>query len=176
VVLPVSWLNFTAVSQPDGSVLLDWQYGQPLSEGTYSIQRSGDGQHWVAIGTQEAGPSVSYSFEDTHPLTGKDYYRILLQAPNIPSAYSGIKLIDPGIPGSFVLWPNPVKNSLFIQNTGLEPNTNLQLYDASGRAVTGTVLSPGMNVLSLTNLAPGVYVAEVRGLNGAVYTQKVVKE
>lgn len=176
VVLPVSWLNFTATLQSDGNVLLDWQYGQPLNEGTYSIQRSGDGQHWVAIGTEEAGPSVSYSFEDTHPLTGKDYYRILLQTPNIPATYTGIRLIDLANPGSFAIWPNPVKSSLFIQNTGWGPHANLQLYDASGRAVTGTMLSPGTNILSMSNLASGVYIAEIRGLNGTVYTQKVMKE
>ena len=179
-VLPVSWTNFTASSQPDGSVNLQWQYGQAVDQGTYGIERSTDGQNWTGIGTQwvhQAAAAAGYSFPDTHPVTGKDYYRIVLQRPGFPDAYSGIRVVETGSkPPVYVIVPNPVRNTLYIQYNATQAEAQAGIYDAAGKMVSSNKVSPGVTTVSVSNLVPGLYIVRITDQDGQVYTQKFIKQ
>ena len=180
VLLPVSWTNFTASLQTNGTVNLQWQYGQPVDQGTYAIERSTDGQNWTGIGTQaihQAAADAGNSFPDTHPVTGKDYYRIVLQTPGVADQYSGIRVVETGSnPPVFAITPNPVRNTLYIQYSATLPEERVEIYDAAGRMVSSNPLTPGLTTVSLSSLASGVYIARIKGSDGQVYTQKLVKQ
>jgi hypothetical protein len=179
VALPVTWMNFTASLQTNGDVNLQWQYGEPVDLGTYSIQRSPDCRNWTQIGTQtveNAGAATGYSFSDTNPVTGQCYYRIRLKTPNAPDQYSGIRLVQPHGKTAFTIAPNPVKNSIYIQYSGTEAAGRFEVYDPAGRMLTGNQVSPGANVVSASNLMPGIYIVRVILTDGQVYTQEIVKQ
>jgi hypothetical protein len=176
--LPLAYSNFTASLQPSQSVMLNWQYSQPAGGG-FSIERSPDGQHWSDIGYEAAtstGSSMNYSWPDTHPLIGMNYYRLSLQSTENGSSYSPVKMIDIQAGVDITVAPNPVKDILSIQYDGIKGNATATLYDPSGRKVMENVLSAGSNNFSVAALSPGLYIISVQFADGGTYTQKVLKQ
>jgi len=176
-VLPATYTAFTASLRPDRTVLLDWQYAQPVSGG-FSIDHSPDGQHWSGLGYEAAaggGSSASYSWLDTHPYDGRNYYRIRLQSPDNMGGYSPIQVIDMGEPTAVTVSPNPVIDVLHLQFNASGGGAKAILYDPSGRAILETGLSVGPNSIPLTGLAPGLYLVSVEFGDGHSYTQKIIK-
>jgi hypothetical protein len=176
-VLPATYTAFRASLRPDRTVLLDWQYAQPVSGG-FSIDHSPDGQHWSGLGYEAAaggGSSASYSWLDTHPYDGRNYYRIRLQSPENMGGYSPIQVIDMGETTAVTVSPNPVIDVLHLQFNRSGDGAKAILYDPSGRVVLETVLSVGPNSIPLTGLAPGIYLVSVQFGDGHSYTQKILK-
>jgi hypothetical protein len=176
-ILPATYTAFTAALRPDRTVLLDWQYAQPVSGG-FSIDHSPDGQHWSDLGYETAaaaGSSTSYSWLDAHPYDGRNYYRIRLQSPDNMGGYSPIQVIDMGETTAVTVSPNPVIDVLHLQFDGSGGGAKAILYDPSGRAILETVLSVGSNSIPLTGLAPGIYLVSVKFGDGHSYTQKIIK-
>ena len=177
-VLGLPLANFTASLQPDRTVLLNWQYLQP--SGGYSIEHSADGQHWSAIGYEPAGdPGVStnYSWPDTHPFSGTNYYRIQLQnAGTTANSYSPIKIIDVPATAIAAVSPNPVKDVLYIQYNGTRGLAKTILYDPSGRTIMENPLSTGSNPFNVGSLSAGLYIVSLQFADGGNYVQKVLKQ
>lgn len=78
--LPVKLLYFTAESTDRGISLL-WATGSETECNGFSIERSTDISNWLNIGFVEgAGNSqqiIDYNFEDTKPIKGVNYYRLI---------------------------------------------------------------------------------------------------
>ncbi len=74
------------------------------------------------------------------------------------------------------IFPNPAKDVLHINLSGFEGNTEVQLYDMSGRKVMQRRLANGNTPLNISTLQGGVYLVKI--LNGDMEesTVKVVKE
>ena len=177
-VLPTTFTSFTASLRSDKTVLLNWQYGQPVSGG-YSIEHSPDGQHWSGLGYEataaDAGSSAGYAWLDAHPYDGRNYYRIQLQSPGNMGGYSPIQMIDVAENAAVTVFPNPVIDVLHLQFNGSGGGAKATLYDPSGKTILETVLSVGSNNISVAGLAPGIYFVSVMFSDGHSYTQKILK-
>ena len=177
-ILRFAWINFTALLQPNQAVMLNWQYAQPAGGG-YSIERSPDGQHWSAIGYQAAGKAgfaASYSWLDANPLSGKNYYRIVLINPDSTASYSPIRVIEVTEGVAITVSPNPTTDAINIQYDGSGGTGKEAVYDPSGRMIQQNVLFAGSNIVSLAGLSKGLYLVSVQLGDGRSVVQKVLKE
>ncbi|MBS1548582.1 MAG: fibronectin type III domain-containing protein [Bacteroidetes bacterium] len=89
-------------------------------------------------------------------------YKVLIIEPPLNNALD---------PNSIQIYPNPVKNILFV--TKVKDGAKYKVYDAAGRvAKTGTILA---NKIDMTSLISGVYVIDIDN-NGETAQKKFIKE
>jgi len=85
IVLPVHWLDFTAV-QKEKSVFLKWSTLHEQGIMRFKIERSNKGNEFREIGTAIANGNSStfleYQFEDLQPIPGISYYRVTCEDEN----------------------------------------------------------------------------------------------
>ncbi len=71
------------------------------------------------------------------------------------------------------IYPNPATNTLFIDLLSID-NSNVEMYDSSGRKVLVQKLSSHSTIISIDNLLTGIYLLKVTSDKG-IFTSKVVK-
>ena len=74
----------------------------------------------------------------------------------------------------YTIFPNPVKDQLYIQRTADDGEGAVVLYDAAGRVVLQGVLTGTGMALPMGNLAAGVYQLVIRQSNGKVYRKEIL--
>lgn len=72
------------------------------------------------------------------------------------------------------IYPNPVKNKLFIR--GAEPGTTFRLFNYLGAKVEQGVLVPNEAVADMETMAAGIYFLDLRNKQGQRKVVKIVKE
>jgi hypothetical protein len=99
--LPVEIRNFSGKLQ-NNQVQLQWTSYDEEPYTTYTIQRSGNGISFEAlhqVDAQEGAGEKKYSFTDASPVSGTNYYRLLIDQPS-GKAYSkviAVKNEEPGL-------------------------------------------------------------------------------
>ncbi len=95
--LPVSLLHFTVTRLNPNTALLEWATVFEKNNDYFIVERSADGIHYETIGiVQGAGNSqalLSYSFTDSDPFPGINYYRLKQVDYDTRYEYSGIRTI-----------------------------------------------------------------------------------
>jgi hypothetical protein len=76
---------------------------------------------------------------------------------------------------AFSMSPNPMTTTLQIHVPKLKHESLLRLIDASGRISMQFPISAGSKMINISNLAPGVYVAQIIDDYRVVYSKKLVK-
>ena len=74
---------------------------------------------------------------------------------------------------SLVIYPNPVLENLYI-NSNLKNTTILKLTDIFGEVKWQTSLSPGENVINLSNYAEGIYFIEIHSTSLNIGVRKKI--
>ena len=162
--LPVQFILFNSICQGN-SVLLTWKTAQEQNSSRFNIERSSDAVNWTVIGNLPAAGNSntekSYSFSDNNPLQN-GFYRIAEIAINGRAHYTGILMSNCASPDVFRVWPNPVREILFINIVATDPSAaTIKIFDSKGSLVkiqSATVLR-GSNQLNvgMQFLANGVY-------------------
>jgi len=118
-VLPVILTGFTATAQA-GNGLLQWSTSQETGSDHFDIERQADATGFTTIGTVSAkGASTTtatYSFTDSHPAAGWNYYRLKTLDIDGNSTYSAIRSIyfEANEQVALTIYPNPVTDRLHI--------------------------------------------------------------
>ncbi|MEO6722110.1 MAG: T9SS type A sorting domain-containing protein, partial [Ferruginibacter sp.] len=138
-VLPVTYTDVTA-RQKGKDIEVNWKVEEQLNIDHYEIEKSFDGRNFVKAGTQAVtGTTTStYNWVDVNATAGDNYYRIRNVDRNGSYAYSKVVSVKMGsTPGSMVVYPNPVTNSVInLQLTNLPAGTYIaQLVAASGQVL-----------------------------------------
>jgi hypothetical protein len=116
-VLPLRLISFTA-AQKNKNVNLQWQASADINTIQFTIQRSGDGIHFIDIGVVKAkqtNSTSSYSYTDNIATTGSPnlFYRLQITGKDGKITFSEIVKLRVDINSPyFSLQPNPGK-SLF---------------------------------------------------------------
>lgn len=74
-----------------------------------------------------------------------------------------------------LLYPNPVKDQLFIKDFQRNGMVNVQIYDILGRCVLNEDYNTNFIKIQLGNLNPGLYSVRLNNQN-QVFTQKIIKQ
>ena len=156
-------------------MLWDRKYqGKPLLPGDndhFMLRRSVDGQVFEDLVRLEgAGTSqqrLDYSFLDTAPLSGMNYYRldqVDVDGTETQSAVIAGRASACGEIGATV-YPNPATDQLSVVGLPSDPGTfvNIDLLDAQGRVLRNWLVADGRHRLDIDELgvAPGGYLIRI---------------
>jgi hypothetical protein len=159
--LPVELVSFNAKAV-EKQVDLNWETATEVNSDYFELQRSDNGKQWAQIGhVYSVGDSKvtnSYSFIDFSPQVGLNYYRLKMVDKDKTFAYSSIKSVN--FEGKATsLFPNPVLNTLHIDSETL--NTNIVIYDISGKEVMSLTNDRGIKAIDVSQLIPGNYLVKM---------------
>lgn len=170
--LPVTWKSFTATAvQKD--VVLQWQTSNEVDCKNYSIERSSNGQQFVAIGQMlcNNNSSSQYQYTDKQPGQGTWYYRIRQQDVDGSFTYTAVRKVNLQQSATIKLYPNPA--NAFVQITGLTGFEKISLTDASGRVVFAQNVSGTTIQIPVAQLSVGQYNVQIQGKDH-IETQKIM--
>lgn len=177
VALPVKLIRFDA-TRLEKQVHLRWQTSEELNSDYFEIQKSADGVKWAAIGKiNAAGTSMAaneYEFIDTSPKPGQNYYRLKMVDQDRTHALSAIKVVrfDSGIEkNDLAVYPNPVKNKLYLSLDNGQIPRRVQLYQLNGTLVFQA--ESHLSELELPNLDAGRYALVLQMTDGSTHSRTI---
>ena len=168
--LPLHWLSFTGLVKGQ-TIELKWEVEKSINNDHFEIEHSTDGIHFSLQGTRRDNESITttggrllYTFPDTRPASGANFYRI--KQVDADGNYSYSKTIQVSLRGmqsGLYIQSNPVRNELVLMNSDQKMIKQLQVIDISGKIIKEqTVNSNNSSVLLNTHeLKTGYYLLRV---------------
>jgi hypothetical protein len=172
--LPVVLDGFAGVLNSDHTVTLNWNTQMEVNFSHFSIERSADGANWEAIGTVEAkGNSAiqtDYSYTDEQPLTGTNYYRLVLVNVDDSYTYSQVVVMQSATIARISFFPNPAHDYVNVSLGATTGNqVTILLTSISGRLMQEKTAATGSGVVvtfPIQNIAAGMYILTVVNADG----------
>lgn len=165
--LPVELVNFRSAKKSN-TVALAWETESEQNSDFFVVERSKDAIAYEAIGrVKAAGTSsmtLSYTFADSNPLEGVNYYRLKQVDLNGEHAWSKT-LTEIYVRDEISFYPNPAIANI----TFSKPVDNVLIFDLSGKIILQKDHVDAQ--LDLDYLRPGVYLIDV---NHGMLKQKLV--
>lgn len=178
--LPVE-LNAFNVAANGNQVVLSWSTLSETNNNKFLIYRSGADKNFIKIGEKQGAVNSSsilnYSFYDSKPLFGDNYYKLVQEDKNGDQKEVAIKLFRFDLKITTVsVYPNPVINNVNVSFDANEKYSKFILCDLQGKKLQeGTIAANDSNIsLSLSNYAKGVYFIKLHSVNGLT-TKKISK-
>ena len=172
--LPVELVDFKGKLKEDKTTLLTWSTASELNNDYFDVQRKiQGGSTWENIGKIDGfGNSnhfISYNFIDNQPQTGENYYRLNQVDFNGKSEYSPTIMIKleakiTDKKAAFVLYPNPVKNEIWIKsedNITTDNQVPLDVYDITGERMYSAMMQENLQHVDLTQYQRGIYIIKI---------------
>jgi hypothetical protein len=170
--LPLLWLSFTG--QPEGLVIhLKWETSHSINDDRFNVERSTDGSTYSVIGviTDQGGtPAGSganiYTFADTDPFQGDNFYRIRQIDKDGRSSWSSVLAFSPEARTSGIhLQSNPVADHVTLVNNENLLIQRIHILDISGRVLRDQVPNSSNSTIDIrtSGIAPGYYLVTVSG-------------
>lgn len=167
--LPVELTEFNAKPLQQ-TIMLNWATASEFNNTGFEIERRSEFEPdfnaigWVnSLGNMESGTN-NYSFEDNKPIPGVLYYYRLRQIDfDGKESFSNIKsAIIQGEENTYLVFPNPVNNTLYIHCTGsFHPGTVITLTDARGSKLNVTKMQDGQTAINMELFPAGIYFLHV---------------
>lgn len=164
IAAPVNYISFSGYPLTNSNKL-DWQTAIERNSDYFEVQRSADGRNFESLGRVIAAGSSNdvqaYSFTDSAPLIGDNYYRLEQFDFDGSSELSELIVVfreDETSAGSHI-FPNPVGDELLVDSdiTGL-----WRLIGADGRLLQDAVMGSGGTRLTfdVSKIPAGIYVLQ----------------
>lgn len=187
--LPIELVSFDA--KPSGNVVkCSWQTATEINNDYFTIERSTDGRNFLPletiVGAGNSSATLNYSFNDTKPLSGINYYRLMQTDYDGKFSYSKVMTAKFGTGGTKGMLsinsvsPNPFKESFSITYS-VEDNSEvaISIFNTNGQNVFSQKenASKGTNRFDFNNAAQlpdGIYFAKLI-VNNEMQIQKLVK-
>ncbi len=155
-VLPISGLALSA-KKTNHTVVISWSTLTEKGTSHFIIERAIDGKNFEEIGKRQAeGNSTdkqNYSFTDSHPISGDNFYRIRAVDFNGYSEYSTLVVVKFSAGGDLMIYPNPADKYISILNG--KPELIINIYNSTGKKVKA-IANQG-NQIDVSDLSSGVY-------------------
>ena len=185
--LPVVLVYFKASLQGESAVL-SWQTLTELNNDYFTVERSGDGLEFEAIGRIQGSGSTkearNYSFTDEWPLAGRSYYRLRqTDFDGTTEIFPAVMLSRTQAASEAMLYPNPVGEDaprLVLSGLSEREALRLSLCDLNGRMIWQGSLQPqsggqiDQRIEELAALRPGAYLLNATQ-SGRQFVQKFFK-
>ncbi len=178
-ILPVDLTSFSANSEKN-QVTLNWQTAQEINNDFFQIERKTiQNQEWEIIGKEQGeGNSeitVRYSFTDTKPANGLNYYRLKQTDFDGQFEYSEMVSVEIRNTISIDVFPNPTASELTIVTPNDFTKGEIRLFDAMGKMVLSNSINE-RNYLNLNDLNSGIYFFKVLDENGNIVAEDKVRK
>jgi hypothetical protein len=187
--LPIQLTAFNVIPKQT-EVYISWTTTAEINNDHFNVERSDDGVHFASIhqvnGAGNSSANLDYSFTDTNPIIGTNYYRLKQTDYDGHYAYSETKVVRVPDFGTSTITikdfgPNPFDKNFWINYHVLEKGpVTFQLTTQSGQLVHSEVINAdqGANRYEFTdhsNLQQGIYLLNILH-NGKAITQKLIKK
>ena len=155
-VLPVRWKDFTGAVFNEKAVL-KWSTLSEINNKGFNVQKSFDGHLFKTIGFVKGQnlADCNYTFTDLDFVLNKNnFYRLFqidLDGRQIESKIIRLKSDD--INEAVYVYPNPVHNTLFIQNMGFVKS--IKIFDLSGKLIKQ--INTNTSQIDVSDLSKGLY-------------------
>ena len=176
--------NFIAfiATENNKDVRLNWTTTDEQKPSMYMIEKSIDNVHFNMIDgvASQNGANNLYTFTDSKPKLGTNFYRIYQMSPNNEEVFISKteKVVFTKDNQHIITYPNPVGSTLFVEVVDAE-NTEgvLEVYDVLGRLIkTKNFVKDQIRYeLEVGDLMTGNYVVRVRFSDGKSVATKVLK-
>jgi hypothetical protein len=176
--LPVSFLSFTA-RQINTAIELKWSTATEQNSRGFEIQKSENGIHFSVIGFVNGKGSNNsiqqYSFIDSRPAKGTNYYRLKQIDFDEKSSFSPVRQVKYTDENIYSLHPNPAKDKLVIEIPARNTSAIL-ISDVTGRIVWQSAnINSSVIEISVSPFTSGLYIVQFVGSNGRISLKKFLK-
>lgn len=160
-------------------IKLEWTTISETGNDYFDVERSSTLKNFETIGRIEgAGYSstiINYSFYDTAPLTGTNYYRIKQTDFNSNNSFSTIIAVNnnSGKPGNLVISPNPATDFIYVTFPRLDENYEINILNTFGCSL---IRSENVQLIDVSALQSGIFCLEAKSSAGIFYSSKFVRE
>jgi len=178
-ILPVELSSFSAISDKN-QVTLHWQTAQEINNDYFQIERkTTQSQTWAPIGKilgeGNSETTIRYSFTDTKPVNGLNYYRLKQIDYDGQFEYSEMVSVEIKNTISIDVFPNPTAAELTIVAPADFTKGEIRLYNTSGKMLISKTIN-NRNYLNLSDLNSGIYFFRLLDENGNVVAENRVRK
>jgi photosystem II stability/assembly factor-like uncharacterized protein len=183
--IPVELTSFTA-RVTNGNIELSWQTVTEINNAGFDIERRNKNSYWYSIGYIPGNGTTTeinnYSFVDTSPFNGVNFYRLKQIDFSGTYEFSDVIEVDVRMPSHYTLeqnYPNPFNPVTTIKYSVVNTtHVRLTIYNSIGEEVTtlvNKIQSPGRYNVEFDGLklSSGVYLYQLRAGN-FVNTKKMI--
>jgi len=183
--LPVTYKSVKAFKQAN-NIAVEWTVENEINISKYEVEKSGDGVSFTKVNVTTATganrTSTTYSWLDTKPLSGNNFYRIRSISPDGSIEYSNVVLVKMGnAPSGISVYPNPVVNGIIgTEFKNMPPGVyRVKLMNQLGQTVFSKTINhaAGSSLQTIqpdNKLAAGIYQMEVTAPDHQSNTIKVI--
>jgi hypothetical protein len=135
--LPVKIISFTAAKQGNQN-LLQWSTVNEINSSYFAVERSNDNINFTAIGNVNAkgtgNAATNYSFTDTKPNYGINYYRLRIINKDGSFNYGEIKSVKNAAIFAASIYPNPVQANINLNfNSDVAKTAQVEIVNEEGK-------------------------------------------
>lgn len=188
-VLPVKLISFSAMLSNNNKVDLKWATASEINLNYFQVEKSTDGINYsnaaIVFAAGNGTDRMDYSLADNAGSmeSGVIYYRLRSVDNDGKSQLSDIRIIRLSKANSnqvtIAAYPNPVTSEIRVTVPAGWQNKKAvyEIVSLNGQTVKRTVSanSSQTEIMSVSNLAPGMYVVKV-SCEGQVAQQRIVKQ
>ncbi|MCK5776659.1 MAG: T9SS type A sorting domain-containing protein [Bacteroidales bacterium] len=183
--LPVELISFTSEIE-DKSISVNWQTASETNSEYFAVQRSNNSEDWETIGELKAAGNsnllIDYTFMDSNPIEGANYYRLLQVDFDGKFEYFGPIYQD------FVfntktetlrIFPNPnTDGQLNISiDEPMQKGDIIEVYDNMGRRLITLNVTADVNKvkLNVSELKQGVYIVRYQSRDSQLTERLIIQ-
>ncbi len=162
--LPISLLSFEVNRHDKNSLRLNWVTASETDNEYFDLERSADGLSFESIARIDGrGTTIertAYTWIDTQPLSGENYYRLKQTDFDGTFSYSSVVYYDFTKAWQVSTYPNPTQSKLYLRSSEqLSEKVTLGLFNQQGQQVqTWQLAKDSLEYeISLEGLPQGVY-------------------
>lgn len=177
--LPVTLIDFTA--KKEGEIAqLSWSTSYETNSDFFEIQRSTDTKNWLALDQipawTESRMTRRYDYTDNHPEAGANFYRLKMVDKDGSFALSKIRDLTFSMGIETTLYPNPVLEKLKIKVDNWNDVAGIRLFNNQGKTFFESANALSAREIDMKDFPTGIYMVQVKRLNGSVNVIKVIKQ
>jgi len=161
--LPIKVSDFRAVETDKGIVKLSWKTSSDTDHSFFKLESSSNGKDFKVLGQLKHDNILDkYSFIDSNPLPGVNYYKLSeIEKDGTISEIGSLTIRTSNLVQIFSVYPNPITSSyLSIKDNTRSGYQNIRIFNSSGILVLRDKVqfSNGTAELRLNpNLVNGIY-------------------
>ena len=172
VILGLDFVNFKA-EKNGNSVLLNWETTVAEDFNYFEIERSTDAVNFEDIGFVNESDyknqsSMRFSFTDSNPLTGDNYYRVKYLDASGEVKLSNLKVLNFTNVENFIVQPNPSEDFITVSN--VSENIEYKICNLLGETVLSGKYKEGKIITA--DLSSGVYIIMFEGYSAKRFYKK----
>jgi len=179
--LPITLLDFYGKTVLN-EVVLNWRTTNEINNSHFEVLKYDEISGFKSIGSvsakKEPASLNNYSFVDSNPNNGSNYYQLKQYDFDGKSSTSKTIEVYFGFNNPFTVYPNPVKvgDDIHIKSLNFDKQLDIQLVDINQRVILKKQVTEqqGRLYLSTKGLLPGVYILKLNTGKQQLYNKVVI--